>query len=296
VGEFDAIREAATVSLPANATVLVVSGGDDALLHVNGHTARHFPAAHDGSYLGWHPGDSQEAIDRLERERARGAEFLFVPERSMWWLDFYRQLDQYLSDRYRVVSRTGELAVFQLTDPGPRRPPSVGTVPTTRDLTGPLRALVASLVPEDALVAVLQLGDEVVVPELRAWQPPRFADGDAGFVEGLESLRSEGVEYLVVPEPVLGWLGRQPSFADELRERNRLVTRQAHLGEIYELRPSGPPAERPSALVESDGHGGPDAFEQRVSTPAPTRSGGLLLFLRRLVGRWLASSRNGSRQ
>jgi hypothetical protein len=293
VGEIDVIREAATVLLPANANVLVVSGGDDRLLELDGRAARHFPAAEDGTYLGYHPGDSQEAIARLEHERDRGAGFLFFPETSAWWLDHYRQLDQYLSDRYRAVSRDSTTVIFQLIEGGVSPTPAVGATPTTRDLASPLRALVANLLPQDALVAVLQLGDEVILPELRAWQPPRTADGSVTFLEGLEALRAGGVEYLVIPEPVLGWLGRQAAVERDLRARHRLVTRQSRLGEIYELRPAAQPFEPPPPPAERDGHPGRE-LTHRPAAPVTHRSGGLLLLLRRLVARWLPFSRNGS--
>ena len=44
------IREIVADTLPAGATVLVVSKGDEELLRIEGHDARHFPAAADGSW------------------------------------------------------------------------------------------------------------------------------------------------------------------------------------------------------------------------------------------------------
>jgi len=65
--------------LPAEAHALVVSRGGDDLLRVEGRTAVLFQQRPDGSYLGYHPRDSAEAIDRLEALRASGAQYLVVP-------------------------------------------------------------------------------------------------------------------------------------------------------------------------------------------------------------------------
>ena len=64
------IREVVDRELPPDATVLVVSNGDDELLEL-GASRRgwHFPQIEDGTYAGHHPGDSAEAIAHLEALR-----------------------------------------------------------------------------------------------------------------------------------------------------------------------------------------------------------------------------------
>ncbi len=68
------IREVVDRELPPDATVLVVSDGDDELLRL-GASRRgwHFPQMEDGTYAGHHPGDSAEAIAHLESLREQGS-------------------------------------------------------------------------------------------------------------------------------------------------------------------------------------------------------------------------------
>jgi len=95
------IRAAIDRQLPPDSTILVVSNGDDDLLKLGANRRGwHFPQMEDGTYAGYHPGDSREAIAHLEALRAKGAEYLLFPETALWWLEFYegfhvhlRQLD-----------------------------------------------------------------------------------------------------------------------------------------------------------------------------------------------------------
>jgi GT2 family glycosyltransferase len=98
------IREMVHGSTRADATVLVVSKGDEALLDL-GHNVRawHFPRLEDGTYAGYYPANSVEAITHLEQLRAAGAEYLLFPATSLWWLDHYTALRQHLDQRYRRV-------------------------------------------------------------------------------------------------------------------------------------------------------------------------------------------------
>ena len=67
------IRDVVDRELPPDATVLVVSNGDDELLKL-GASRRgwHFPQMEDGTYAGYHPGDRAEAIAHLEALRGEG--------------------------------------------------------------------------------------------------------------------------------------------------------------------------------------------------------------------------------
>jgi GT2 family glycosyltransferase len=98
------IRAKVDEAAPADATVLVVSKGDDALMDL-GHLRRawHFPQLPDGTYAGYYPVDSSEAITQLEQLRAAGAEYLLFPTTSLWWLDYYAGLRQHLEEHYRRV-------------------------------------------------------------------------------------------------------------------------------------------------------------------------------------------------
>jgi GT2 family glycosyltransferase len=114
-GLVDRIRDVAAERLPDGATVLVVSRGDDELLRLGRCQARHFPEAEDGVYAGYHPADGAEAVAQLEAQRARGADYLILPETAFWWLEHYPQLEQHLSSRYReVVRREDTCLIFSL--------------------------------------------------------------------------------------------------------------------------------------------------------------------------------------
>jgi GT2 family glycosyltransferase len=107
------IRALVAERVPAEATVLVVSRGDERLLALGaGRRAWHFPQEDDGAYAGRHPGDSDEAIAQLEALRARGGEFLLFPETGLWWLDHYRELAQHLERFARPVVREPQTCVI----------------------------------------------------------------------------------------------------------------------------------------------------------------------------------------
>jgi GT2 family glycosyltransferase len=92
------IRAVVDRDLPPDATVLVVSNGDDELLKLGANRRGwHFPQMEDGTYAGHHPGDSAEAIAHLEALQAKGGEFLLIPETSLWWLEHYDGLEQLLT-------------------------------------------------------------------------------------------------------------------------------------------------------------------------------------------------------
>jgi ABC-type transporter Mla subunit MlaD len=106
------IRGVVRAALPEEATVVVVSRGDDALLALDGRTAWHFPQNESGVYAGYYPADSAAAIAHLEELRARGGQFLLFPATSLWWLDHYAEFAQYLDDTYRRVVRQEDTCVI----------------------------------------------------------------------------------------------------------------------------------------------------------------------------------------
>jgi GT2 family glycosyltransferase len=101
--------------LPSDATVVIVSKGDDDLLRLDGRRGWHFPQQPDGSYAGHYPADSREAIAALEALQAKGAQYLLIPGPSFWWLDHYPGLRRHLEDRCRMVaSHDDTCVVFEL--------------------------------------------------------------------------------------------------------------------------------------------------------------------------------------
>jgi GT2 family glycosyltransferase len=115
--EAEHLREAVKAAVPAGATVLVITRGDETLLELNGRRALHFPQDDNGGWAGHHPADSDEAIGHLEQLRGGGAEYLVVPPTYRWWLSHYEGLRQHLDSRYEVVvsdERSG--AIYRLEE------------------------------------------------------------------------------------------------------------------------------------------------------------------------------------
>jgi GT2 family glycosyltransferase len=99
------IRAVVAAKVPAGAVIAVVSRGDDDLLDLGGQPAWHFPREGDGTYVGYHPHDSAQAITHLEAIRGEGAKFLLVPPTAYWWLDHYRNFALHLEQRYRRLTQ-----------------------------------------------------------------------------------------------------------------------------------------------------------------------------------------------
>jgi hypothetical protein len=109
------LREAARAELPAGATVVVISKGDDELLDLGVSRAWHFPQDDNGGYAGHYPDSSAEAISQLEDLRSKGAEYLLVPATAQWWLDRYPEFGQHLRSTYALVIEDSEVcSIFSL--------------------------------------------------------------------------------------------------------------------------------------------------------------------------------------
>jgi GT2 family glycosyltransferase len=116
------IREVVRDALPRNATVVVVSKGDDELLNLYGRRGWHFPQTEDGTYAGYYPAASTAAIAQLEALRSKGAEFLLFPDTSLWWLEHYPEFGRHLQSRYREVARReGTCLIYDLRESGTDR-------------------------------------------------------------------------------------------------------------------------------------------------------------------------------
>jgi spore maturation protein CgeB len=90
--------------LPAGASVLVISKGDNDLLELEGRCGWHFPQTAAGVYAGHHPADDAEAIRHLEDLKTRGAGFLLIPAAAFWWLDHYKDFRRHLDSQYRRLA------------------------------------------------------------------------------------------------------------------------------------------------------------------------------------------------
>ena len=97
------IRETVRSALPRDATVVVVSKGDQGLLDLYGRRGWHFPQASSGEYLWYYPPDGPSVIAQLETLRIKGAQYLLFPEPAFWWLDRYPEFSSHLYNHYPVV-------------------------------------------------------------------------------------------------------------------------------------------------------------------------------------------------
>ncbi len=108
------IHMIARSAVPPDATVLVVSKGDDQLLDLECGEAWHFPASPDGSYIGYHPPDADWAVEQLELARARGADYLLLPASSFWWMEHYPGFAQHVSRRYPEIVEDESCTIYAL--------------------------------------------------------------------------------------------------------------------------------------------------------------------------------------
>jgi GT2 family glycosyltransferase len=106
------IREAAVASLPADATVVVISKGDDELLEMDGRRAWHFPRDEAGRYANVYPADSAAAIAHLETLRAAGATHLLIPKPAFWWLEHYSGFRDHLSRACGPAAREDDICMI----------------------------------------------------------------------------------------------------------------------------------------------------------------------------------------
>jgi hypothetical protein len=69
-------------------------------------------------FTGYYPIDSDDAVERLEGLRAKGADFLLFPRMAFWWLDHYQKFREHLDAHYPVVVRDENTCIiFDLRNP-----------------------------------------------------------------------------------------------------------------------------------------------------------------------------------
>ena len=231
--------------IPGNGKVLVISKGDDLLLRLPVSEARHFPQGPNGGYAGHHPLNSEAAISQLEALRSEGAEYLIIPQSSLWWLTYYSEFAGHLANRYRTIFREAETgAIFALGEGVGRADRQNGR--SSSPFKVQLDELLRRLLPRNARVAVVSKGDSELTgfSSVSAEHFPQTPDGEyIGYhpadsltaVAHLEELRDAGIEYLLIPKPSEWWLEYYAEFHQYLNSSCRLVTRQKHLGVLYTL-------------------------------------------------------------
>jgi len=116
------IREVTKGTFKRDTIVVVVSKGDNELLSLGSCHGWHFPQDPEGAYAGHYPLDSAEAIVHLEELRTKGADFLLVPQTSLWWLEHYTAFRCHLERTSRLVHRSDDCWIFSLRQPSPWKP------------------------------------------------------------------------------------------------------------------------------------------------------------------------------
>jgi hypothetical protein len=250
-----AVRETVHRVVPLNATVLVVSRGDEELLELGPRRALHFPQDEDGKYAGYHPADSDDAIAMLEKLR----DYFVLPATSSWWLDYYVAFKSYLEHRYQVVASGDDCWIAQLSESpavGADKPPM--EQPAGSQIGQPIAEILGSLLPEDAHVAILAQAREDF-PELagyQVWLVGRDSQDDqAAAIASVERLAANEVRFVVVPATVFEWLEDHPAAGRRLHVLYHRLMRQEHFCEIYELRLSKTGGTLETAVAAQDRNG-----------------------------------------
>jgi hypothetical protein len=232
------VRETVDGAIPRNATVLVVSRGDEELLRIGPRRALHFPQDEFGRYAGYHPEDSDGAISALEDMRIRGAEYLLLPSSAFWWLDYYEGLRDHLQEKCRSVEATDDCMVFELATADVQSAWSdadtseVSAATSSPLLAGALEELLRALLPADARIAVVggRAGDLPSFGSITAVDPP----SDSGDLTALlDQAGATGAEFVVIPATA------QERVTGDEADGWTLVTRQKHLGDVYERSAAG---------------------------------------------------------
>jgi GT2 family glycosyltransferase len=110
------LREMVRSHVPPNAIVVVISKGDDELVRLSRHRGWHFPQDELGAYAGYYPANGLAAVAHLEVLRARGAQYLVVPDTAAWWFDSYPEFREHLERRYRAIRQEGAGTLYSLCD------------------------------------------------------------------------------------------------------------------------------------------------------------------------------------
>ena len=243
------IREVVRATLPADATVIVASKGDNELLQLDVRQVWHFPQNEDGAYAGYYPADSAAAIHHLEELRSKGGGFLLFPSTALWWLDHYDEFREHLEQRYQVLVREEDACVIFALQAANR-----GASSQSAELQPHVRQVLEvarSVLPEDAVVIVANRGDEELLKldGLRAWgfpliESPCSTDFDlaerTNLIDQLETLRTNGADFLIVPSGAYSWLEQQRELRQHLERRYRTVIHQKHVCWIVTLRGTSP--------------------------------------------------------
>ncbi len=95
-----------------DALIVAADTGDPTIFYYAQRKGWHFLET-DGIYAG-NPSDSQEAIADLENLRHRGATHAVFTTNTFWWLDYYPEFAQHLSENATLIRETPEFKTYSL--------------------------------------------------------------------------------------------------------------------------------------------------------------------------------------
>ena len=96
-----------------DALIVAADTGDPTIFYYARRKGWHF-LEKDGIYAG-NPSDNQEAITNLEELRRRGATHVALTTNTFWWLDYYPEFAQHLSDSAVLIEMTPEFKIYKLS-------------------------------------------------------------------------------------------------------------------------------------------------------------------------------------
>jgi 4-amino-4-deoxy-L-arabinose transferase-like glycosyltransferase len=108
----DAGLELNRITAP-DALIVAADMGDPTIFYYARRKGWHF-IERDAIYAGT-PSDSQEAIADLEQLRRRGGTHLVFTTNTLWWLDYYPEFTQHLSESATLMGGTAEFRIYKLT-------------------------------------------------------------------------------------------------------------------------------------------------------------------------------------
>jgi hypothetical protein len=244
-------QEIVSTTVPRDAIVLVPSRGDEALLELGQRRGWHFPQeAASGKYAGHYPEDGAAVVTHLQELIAAGAGYLAFPRTSLWWLDYYGELRQYLERQGKVLADQDECMLFELplgkAVAEPQQPQAVSQANgAPAGALDPFTEVVTCLVPAGARIGVLGPDVDAASPlERQGYEVLAISarDADASQRE-LLAAEGRGARFVVLTSPASGWLDSLPELRAHLAREYEFVTRQRELCEIFERLPQSPQAD-----------------------------------------------------
>ena len=107
----DAGLELRKITAPG-ALIVAADTGDPTIFYYAHRKGWHFLETH--AIYGGNPGDSRQAILDLEQLRHAGATHLVFTSNTFWWLQYYPEFAQHVSDTSTVLQAPGDFRIYEL--------------------------------------------------------------------------------------------------------------------------------------------------------------------------------------